>query len=63
MRGDADQVTDVRNRRESFAYQPLGDGEANNTRFCRSENALPGRVQLIWFGSVATRFFLAAVLY
>ena len=27
MRGDADQVADVRNRRVSFAYQPLGDGE------------------------------------
>ena len=32
MREDADQVTDVRNRRESFAYKPLGDGEGKQHR-------------------------------
>ena len=64
MRGDANQVADLRNRRASifFPINPLKIAKTNNTRFGRSENALPGRIQSIWFGSVATRFFLVAVL-
>ena len=42
MRGDADQVADVRNRRASIfsAINPLKMAKTNNTRFGRSENAL-----------------------
>ena len=42
MRGDADQVADVRNRRARIfsAITPLKMVKTNNTRFSRSENAL-----------------------
>ena len=42
MRGDADQVADVRNRRASI-FSPitlLKMAETNNTRFDRGKNAL-----------------------
>ena len=42
MKGDADQVADVRNRRASI-FSPitlLKMARTNNTRFGRSENAL-----------------------
>ena len=62
MRGDADQVADVRNRRASIflPINPLKMATTKNTRFGRSENAL-ARIELIWFVSVATRFFLGAI--
>ena len=41
MKGDADQVADVRNRRASiFSSITLKMARINNTRFGRSENAL-----------------------
>ena len=42
MRGDADQVADVRNRRASIFSSTtlLKMTKTNNTRFGRSENAL-----------------------
>ena len=42
MRGDADQVADVRNRRASIfsLITPLKMTKTNNTRFGRSEDAL-----------------------
>ena len=42
MRGDADQVADVRNRRASIfsPINPLKMAKTNNTGFGRSENAL-----------------------
>ena len=42
MRGDADQVADVRNRRVSIfsPIKPLKMAKTNNTRFGRSESAL-----------------------
>ena len=42
MRGDADQVADVRNRRAStfLPINPLKMAKTNNTRFGRSENTL-----------------------
>ena len=42
MRGDADQVADVRNRRASYSspINPLKMAKTKNTRFGRSENAL-----------------------
>ena len=42
MRGDADQVADVRNRRASIflPINPLKMAKTNNTRFGRIENAL-----------------------
>ena len=48
MRGDADQVADVRNRRASI---PLKMTRTNNTRFGRGENALG--FELVWFCSNA----------
>ena len=55
MRGDADQVADVRNRRSniSLAINPLKTAKINDTRFGRIENAL-GK-GCIGFGSLATR--------
>ena len=45
MRGDADQVADVRNRRAniSLPINPLKTAKINNTRFDRIENALRKR--------------------
>ena len=42
MRGDADQVVDIRNRRASIfsPITPLKMEKTSNTRFGRSENAL-----------------------
>ena len=42
MRGDVDQVADVRNRKESIflPINPLKMAKTNNTRFGRSEKAL-----------------------
>ena len=42
MRGDADQVADVRNQRAGIfsPITPLKMARTNNTRFGRSENAL-----------------------
>ena len=42
MRGDADEVADVRNRRASVfsLINSLKVAKTNNTRFGRSENAL-----------------------
>ena len=42
MRGDADQVADVRNRRARIflPINPAKMAKTNNTRFGRSENAL-----------------------
>ena len=61
MRGDADQVADVRNRRAniSLPINPLKTAKVNNTRFGRIENAL-GK-GYIWFGSLATRCSLVAI--
>ena len=60
MIGDADQVADARNRRANIFLRinPLKMAKTNNIRFGRTESAL----DLIWFGSVATRFFLVANL-
>ena len=57
MRGDADQVTDVRNRRAStfLPSNPLKMAKINNTRFGRIQKCFG--LDLIWFGSVVTRFF------
>ena len=55
MRGDTDQITDVRNRGASISLHinPLKTTKINSTRFGRIENALvKGQ---IWFGSLATR--------
>ena len=53
MRGDADQVADVRNRRASIfsPTTPLKMARTNNTRFGRGENALG--FDLVWFCSNA----------
>ena len=55
MRGDVDQVTDVRNRRASISLHinPLKTAKINNTRSGRIENVL-GK-GYIWFGSLAKR--------
>ena len=62
MRGDADQVADVRNRRASI-FLPINLLKIITTV---SGSAVPkrlgNRIDLIWFGSVATRFFLVAIL-
>ena len=56
MRGDADQVADVRNRRASnFSFITLLMARTNNTRFGRSANALG--LELIWSGSVGLTIF------
>ena len=55
MKGDADQVADVRNRTASI-FSPitlLKMARTNKTRFGRSAN----RIELIWSGSVALVFF------
>ena len=55
MRGDADQVADVRNRTASI-FSPitlLKMARTNNTRFGCSANS----IELIWSGSVALVFF------
>ena len=53
MRGDADQVADLRNRRANIflPITPLKMARTNNTRFGRSENALG--FDLVWFCSNA----------
>ena len=57
MRGDADQVADVRNRRASiFSSITLLIARTNNIQFGRSANAF--RIELIWSGSVALVIFL-----
>ena len=61
MRGDADQIADVRNRRAniSLPINPLKTAKINDTRFGRFENAL-GKGK-IWFGSLVTRCPLVAI--
>ena len=62
MRGDTDQVAEVRNRRASL-FPPitlLKMARTSNTRFGRSANALD-RVDLVRFGS--TRDFSSWLLY
>ena len=63
MKGDADQVADVRNRRASIfshMYHPLEDGEDKQHPVWSQRKR--SRIGLIWFGSVATRFLLLAAL-
>ena len=52
MRGDVDQVTDVRNRRASISLHinPLKTAKINNTRSGRIENVLGNfRIYLVRF--------------
>ena len=60
MRGDADQVADVRNRRAGtfLPINPLKIAKTNNTRFGRRKRL---GIDLIWFGSFATRCSLVAI--
>ena len=60
MKGDADQVTDVHNRRANISLHinPMKMAKTNATRFgC----AGMFEIDLIWFGSFATRCSLAAI--
>ena len=63
MRGDADQVADVRNRRASIfsSVTLLKMARTNNTRFGRSENAL--EQSWSWCGSVALVIFSSRLFY
>ena len=62
MRGDADQVADVRNRRASI-FLPINPLKIITTvSGLAVSNCLGNRIYLIWFGSVATRFFFVAIL-
>ena len=63
MRGDADQVADVRNRRASIfsSITLLKMVRTNNTRFGRSENALG--YSWSWSGSVALVNFSSLLIY
>ena len=60
MRGDGDQVTDVRNRRPniSLPINPMKMAKTNATRFgC----AGMFEIDLTWFGLFATRCSLAVI--
>ena len=63
MKGDEDQVADVRNRRANIfsSIILLKMARTNNTRFGRSENALGQSWS--WSGSVALVIFSSWLLY
>ena len=62
MRGDADQVADVRNRRASI-FLPISPLKIITAVSGLAVSKCPGnKIDLIWFGSVVTRFFLVAIL-
>ena len=63
MRGDEDQVADLRNRRVSIfsSITLLKMARTNNTRFGRNENALGWSWS--WSGSVALVIFSSWLLY
>ena len=61
MRGDADQVADVRNRRVSI-FLPINPLKIITTVSGSAlSKCLGNRIDLIWFGSFATRFSLVAI--
>ena len=62
MRGDAGQVADVRNQRENI-FLPINPLKIITTVSGSAVlKCLGNRIDLIWFSSSATRFFLVAIL-
>ena len=62
MRGDAGQVAHVRNRRASI-FSPINPLKIITTVSSLAvSKCLENRIDLIWFVSFASRFFLVAIL-
>ena len=60
MRGDGDQVTDVRNGRANISL-PINPKKMAKTNATRFSCAGMFEIDLIWFGSFATRCSLAVI--